>query len=157
MRLPLTAFTAAALAFAGAGESAAQTVYKLIDKDGKVTYVDTPPKDFPGQVIRVDIDPKANTATLPKMPPSAEGEAAKKAAAAAPDRVAEARGKLEAARKAYADARDNPGPDDVMRVGNVGGKTTRPVFSDEYQKRLDGLEKAVRDAEEELKRAEQAR
>ena len=47
------------------GVAAAQTtLYKLIDKNGKVTYVDTPPKNFDGQVIPVDIDTKRNSATI---------------------------------------------------------------------------------------------
>lgn len=159
MRIVLTALAAASLVLAAA-EVPAQTLYKLIDKDGKVTYVDKPPKDYEGKVIRVEIDPKANTATFPKAPARTEGESARKpaaAATAAQNRVREAREKLEAARKAYHDARENPGPNDVTRVGNVGGKSSRPVFSDDYQKRLEGLEQVVRDAEEELRRAESGR
>ena len=159
MRIPLPLLAAAAaLALAGA-DAGARTLYKLIDKNGKVTYVDTPPKDYDGQVIRVEIDPKANTATMPKYTPAPKEEAeARKPGTAAPGetRVAEARAKREAAQKAFANARDNPGPDDIQRIGNVGGGA-RPVPTEEYQKRLDRLEKAVKDAEEELKRAEQGR
>src|SRR6476646_9972855 len=57
-----------------AAQASAQTLYKLIDKDGKVTYSEKPPKDFPGKVIPMDIDPNRNTATLPK--PTKEDEAA---------------------------------------------------------------------------------
>ena len=47
------------------GMVAAQTtLYKLIDKNGKVTYSDSPPKNFDGQVIPVDIDTKRNSATI---------------------------------------------------------------------------------------------
>jgi len=42
--------------------AAQTTLYKLIDKNGKVTYSDSPPKNFDGQVIPVDIDTKRNTA-----------------------------------------------------------------------------------------------
>ena len=49
--------------------AAAQTLYKLIDKNGKVTYSEEPPKNFDGKVIRMDIDPNANRATLPKYEP----------------------------------------------------------------------------------------
>ena len=44
----------------------AQTLYKLIDKNGKVTYSEEKPKEYDGQVIQLNIDPNANTATLPK-------------------------------------------------------------------------------------------
>src|SRR5205085_12348761 len=54
----------AALVALAAIPLAAQTLYKLIDKNGKVTYVDTPPKNFDGQVIPVEIDTKRNSATI---------------------------------------------------------------------------------------------
>jgi hypothetical protein len=127
----------------------AQTLYKLIDKNGKVTYAEKPPKDFDGQVIRLDIDPKANTATLPKP----TGPLVDPARATSDDRVRVAKDKLEAAKKAYQNAVDNPGEGDVTFMGNKGGGT-RPQPSDEYAKRLATLEKAVKDAEEELKRAQ---
>jgi len=47
------------------GSAFAQTLYKLIDKNGKVTYSEEAPKNFDGKVIRIDIDPNANRATLP--------------------------------------------------------------------------------------------
>jgi hypothetical protein len=59
------------LAFAvTAPHAQTQTLYKLIAKDGKVTYSDSPPKNFDGQVIKVEIDPNANTATMPKYNPN---------------------------------------------------------------------------------------
>ena len=127
----------------------AQTLYKLIDKNGKVTYSEKPPKDFDGQVIRLDIDPKANTATLPKP----TGPLVDPARGKSDDRVSAAKDKLEAAKKAYQKAVDNPGEGDVTFMGNKGGGT-RPVQSEEYAKRLSALEQAVKDAEEELKRAQ---
>ena len=131
-----------------AGGASAQTLYKLIDRNGKVTYSEKPPKDFDGQVIRLDIDPKSNTATLPKP----TGPLVDPAVRATDDRVRAAKDKLEAAKKAYQDALDNPGEGDLTFMGNKGGGT-RPVQSEEYAKRLATLEKAVKDAEEELKRA----
>jgi hypothetical protein len=131
----------------------AQTLYKLVDKNGKVTYSETAPKpgDFDGTVTRIDVNPNANTATLPKY----EGRPAEPATnpgGRAPSRVA-AQEKLEAARKALADARDNPSAEDVTRVGTKGG-FTRPVESDGYKAKLEKLEADVKAAEEELKRAE---
>jgi hypothetical protein len=140
-----------ALGLAAAPGAHAQTLYKLIDKNGKITYAEKPPKDFDGKVIRLDIDPNANTATLPK--PSAQPAPGAAARAESEDRVKAARERLEAARKAYDQAVNSPGDGDVTFMGNKGGGT-RPVFTDAYAKRLAGLEQAVKDAEEELKRAQ---
>jgi hypothetical protein len=168
------------LAIAGmllAFPAAAQTLYKLIDKDGKVTYSEKPPKDFPGKVIQMDIDPNRNTATLPK--PTKEDEAAArrraveegKAVKRTPsgskkelgekgidsnDRLTEAQERLEAARAALKDAQDNPGPGDMTFIQNKGGGA-RPVPSEGYAKRLTNLETRVKIAEEDVKRAEDAR
>jgi hypothetical protein len=154
-RNQLVSLLATVAAMAWCGEAVAQTLYKLIDKDGKVTYSESPPKQFDGKVIRMDIDPKANTATLPK--PSAD---APKSTAGSPasgggggDKVQAAREKLDAARKALKDAQDNPREDEVQRVGNKGG-FTRPVPTEAYQQRLAALEEAVRKAEEELRDAQ---
>ena len=143
-----------------AGAASAQTLYKLIDKNGKVTYSESPPKEFDGKVIRMDIDPKANTATLPKPSATPREETPSEKILRRPtpptggaDKAQAARDKLEAAKKALKDAQDNPGEGDVQRVGNKGG-FTRPVPTDEYQKRLEALQEGVRKAEEELRVAE---
>lgn len=151
-----TALVVATLAALVSGAAAAQaTLYKLIDKNGKVTYVDTPPKNFDGQVIPVEIDTKRNSATI-TTPGTASGVKAideKQAAdARASERVKAAEAKLEAAKKALADARENPGEGEVNRVGTVGG-FTRPVPTPDYEKRLANLEEAVRVAEAELRQA----
>jgi hypothetical protein len=150
----------AALAVVFASDAAAQTLYKLIDKNGKVTYSEEQPKSFDGQVIRIDIDPNANTATLPKPPkppapkkgalPASDG---KSAAVSAQERVRAAREKVDAARRALQEARDNPGAEDVQFLGKVGGGS-RSVPSQAYEEKLARLEKAVVDAEEGLRRAE---
>ena len=125
-----------------------------------MTYSERPPKDFDGKVIRMDIDPKANTATLPTpaAAPRAETESEKIIRRPTPstgdgDKVQVAREKVEAAKKALQDARDNPKEGEVQRIGNVGGGT-RPVETEEYQKRLAGLEENVKKAEEELRLAQ---
>ena len=161
MKTRLFPLAFAVLAASLALPAAAQTFYKLIDKNGKVTYSESPPKDFDGRVIRVDVDPKANTATLPKAPPvqntppPAVRAAAKSAVVA--NRAEAARERLEAAQRALQDAIDNPKEGEVTRVGNMGAKGnsfTRPVPTEEYQKRLDALREDVRKAEEELRVAE---
>ena len=157
MRPPML-LACAALGAALACDAAAQTLYKLIDRNGKVTYSESPPKEFDGKVIRMDIDPKANTATLPKpgaARPETESEKVlrRPAPGGGGDRVQAAREKLEAARKALQDATDNPREGEVQRVGKVGGGT-RPVQSEDYRKRIAVLEENVRKAEEELRAAE---
>lgn len=160
------AFAIAAPLAAAALTASAQTLYKLIDKNGKVTYSEEKPKNFDGQVIQLDINPNANTATLPKAQGSpsstSKGEesrarpresARQKARNDAEARVSAAREKLEAARKALQDAKDNPGEDDVQLIGKKGGGA-RPVPTDAYVEKLAKLEQAVTAAEEELKRAE---
>jgi hypothetical protein len=140
------------VAFALAGlPAAAQTLYKLIDRNGKVTYSETAPKNFDGKVVRIDVDPNANTATLPKYQ-------AAPARGAAEARRSEARteglkDKLEASRAALAAAMSNPGEGDVQYIGNAGGGT-RQVPSESYQRRLADLERAVKEAEDELRRAQ---
>lgn len=152
----------AALAFlacaAGAG---AQTLYKLVDRNGKVTYSETAPKDFDGKVTPMNIDPNANTATLAKPAP-AEAAPAGKAQPPQPVGIKPrgpadfAREKAEKARRQYEQARDNPADSDYEFLGNVGGGTRR-VHTSEYKARLAALEQAMRKAEEEAKRAEGAR
>jgi|KBSSwiStaDraftv2_1062776.scaffolds.fasta_scaffold31717_3 exonuclease VII small subunit len=146
-----------ALAFAAALPAAAQTLYKLIDKNGKVTYSDTPPKDFDGKVVPMEVDPNRNRATLTN-PGDAQRALADKARAsnAADDELKRAQERLEAARRSLADARENPREGEVERVGNVGGGA-RPVPTEAYEKRLAALEEAVRSAEEEVRRAQKAR
>jgi len=155
----------AILALAFCVPASAQTLYKLIDKNGKVTYSETAPKFFDGQVIRIDIDPNANTMTMPKPPvatdksgepPSARAKSQKSEAGTkakeAPDPEL-AKERLEAAKSALADARDNPREGEITFIGKAGGGS-RPVFSEGYQQRIERLELAVKNAEEELKRAE---
>lgn len=148
---------AAALALLAASPSLyAQTLYKLIGKDGKVTYAEKPPKDFDGKVIRMDIDPKANTATLPEGSRLQERSEASKSAAARDDQLKAARARVDAARQALDDARAHPGEGDIARVGKKGGGT-RPVPTEDYQQRLAKLERDLKDAEDALLKLERGR
>jgi len=143
--------------------AAAQTVYKLIDKNGKVTYSESEPKNFDGKVIRIDIDPNANKANLGAPPPSDTGishEQAKAKGAARDSAKAQghaaqvdaAREKLKAAQDALADARDHPVEGtDIQYIGNKSGGT-RAQPTEAYQKRLEQLERAVTEAENELQK-----
>ena len=156
MKTTLLRFSlAAAVTLAVSPGVLAQTLYKLIDKNGKVTYSESPPKGFDGKVIRMDIDPNANTATMPKGSQLREEGAAAKSAST-DDAVRSARQRVENAKKALADARDNPGENDVARMGIKGGGT-RPIPTEDYQRRLEKLEKDVKDAEEDLQKAQRGR
>jgi len=144
-----------ALCSAGAG---AQTLYKLIDKNGKVTYSEEAPKNFDGKVIRLDIDPNANRATLPKFDKGAEPARPRRPGAAETAQQAaadvDALRKRVAERKAALDtAQNNPGEDDVQWVGNAGGGTRR-VPTPDYQRRIAALEQSLKEAEHELEQAE---
>ncbi len=115
--------------------AAAQTVYKLIDKNGKITYSEEQPKNFDGKVIRIDIDPNANKANLGAPPADTGGAAAARTKAKVQandaaqaqgraDKLEQARDKLKAAQEAYADAREHPVEGtDVQYVGNKSGGT----------------------------------
>jgi hypothetical protein len=147
--------------------ASAQTIYKLIHKDGKVTYSESEPKNFDGKVVPMNVNPDANTVSLPKPPQgaakgeppperNADGIRRAKRPDGAPssgDKVQDAKDRLEAARQALKEAQDNPGENDLTWIGNKAGGT-RPIPSEAYQKRLERLEADVRRAEEELKVAE---
>ncbi len=161
-RFPLLLAFATVLAL----PASAQTLYKLIDKNGKVTYAEKPPNGFDGKVIRMDIDPNANTAVLPK-PGTTGGEGgASRDSETLRKSVQDARrveDKVERARETVARAKanlqnliDNAKENDVMRMGKVGGGS-RPVLSEEYQARIAEAEAQVKVAEEELARIEGGR
>jgi len=138
--------------------ASAQTLYKLIDRNGKVTYSESKPKEFDGQVIRLDIDPNANTATLPKPTTQSPAEAARAAGVKnqAIVRLEGAQERLGRAKAALQDARDNPRESDFERIGKVGGGS-RPVPTEAYLARVSRLEDEVRQAEEALARVEKGR
>jgi len=147
-------------AMAVAFSAHAETLYKLIDKNGKVTYSEEKPKQFDGQVIRLDIDPNATTVTLPKPPQGGFGAAAAREkaspAAQAKVRLESAQDRLERAKAALQNAKDNPGPNDFEHLGKVGGGT-RPVASEAYLQRISALEQEVRNAEQVVRTLENSR
>jgi hypothetical protein len=155
MRYPRLVFAIGCFTAVVALPAAAQTMYKLIDKNGKVTYSESRPKEFEGTVVPVQIDRKANTMTMPRpsgasRPPA---EAMRSAPSTGASTAPSPREKLEAARKALQEAIDNPREEDIRRVGTKGG-FARPEPTEEYQQRLDALKENVRKAEEELRVAE---
>ncbi len=160
MKPVAAALAGAAVALALAAVAAkAETVYKLVDKKGRVTYASEPPRDFDGQVIRLEIkagpagapfDPKSSaTRPIPAPDTAKPGDAKANA-------LKEAEERLEAQRRRLQNARDNPGEGDIIRMGKVGGGT-RPEFSEAYKRRIAEIESAVKAAEEEVERARRAR
>jgi hypothetical protein len=153
MKTKLAAATLTLLAAASLA-AGAQTLYKLIDKNGKITYSNEKPKEYDGEVIPLTIDPNANTATLPKAAPGGLNNPA--ATAAAKNQAARMEGaqeRLTRARAALQEARDNPREGDFDRVGTTSG-FTRPVASEQYLQRLSHLEDEVRQAEDAVAKLE---
>ena len=188
-------FLAAAL---GAMPAAAQVLYKWVDESGKTQYSDRPPKNFKGEVTRIETE--VEKFTLPPSPPpaapasSAPAAAPAKTVAPAPaedlaakrratrarleGQLAKAREKVDAAKKALAQA-ENPEPEDRQVIqqragGGMHGMTARSnctvegtgknkvvmcptmVPTEEYRDKLARLEEDVRKAEDDLAAAEQA-
>lgn len=146
-----------AATLAGAQPSS-QTLWKVVDKNGKVTYFDKePPAGTEGTVTRIDMNLEANRAAAPKAP--AKGDGAKPAAAgtkraAAEADLAKAEARLEAARKSLAEGSEQTDAD-TQWLGNVKGGA-RPVATEEYTARVKRLEAAVKTAEADVERARQA-
>jgi hypothetical protein len=135
----------------------AQTVYKQVDKDGKVTYTDKPPsKEQAAQ--KVDIDTERNVAKPLGSKPvqakeSVDSQLKRRADtdAALEKKIQQARAKLELATEALARGRE-PQEEDWMTVGVQSGKPARHL-NEAYFERIKRLEEAVRQAEEELDNA----
>lgn len=51
--------------------AASQALYKLVGKDGRVTYSDRVPKGFDGEVTRIESDPSTNAVGGPAARPAA--------------------------------------------------------------------------------------
>jgi hypothetical protein len=137
-----------------------QVIWKLVDKKGKVTYVDKqPPKEFEGKVTRIEVDLNANTATLkgvgeaapPKVMRLTEPELKRVRADA---ELARARENLEAAKKAREDGKD-PTPEETQWLGKKGGGA-RPEPTEAYHARIKSLDQAVKEAQAEFDRAQKA-
>lgn len=152
-----------ALACAGAD---AQSLYKLVDRNGKVTYSDSVPKDFDGRVIPLRIDPGPDPSA---QSPGATGEGGgrgetpsgaiirrKPANDDAP--IEAARRRAQAARKAFEDARDNSTPADWVYVNpDRNPQGIRRFPRPEYEARLADLERKALLAEQELDKLERER
>ncbi len=164
----------------------AQTLYKLVDKAGKVSYADRVPKGFDGEVTPLAIDPAANANSPVRSAPAkteglprdhnSERREARTRLQLAFDRAA---ARLAAARKALADGAapnedeyqtiqqrfdarpDTAGPRaNCRRQSDANGRAIwvcpTIVPGEKYRDRQSALEDAVREAEAQLAEAETA-
>jgi hypothetical protein len=139
----------------------AQALYKYTDKDGKVTYSDKAPK--PGEKAElVKSDSNVNVMTAPSnkvdgVKQSLQDVNARAAARAAlRDKmkadVDAARSQLEQAKKALEDGREATPEERQIVVRKDGNSVLRKP---EYYNRIAALEAAVKQAEENLAKAEE--
>ena len=139
-----------------AADASAAVLYKLTDRQGRVTYSDSPPKDFAGSVQRMNIDTGEHVITLQEsavrsLRSQAENEEIirrRPDPAPGEERLRSARLKAAAARAALEAAQNNSTPDDW--IYSPGGRAPRP----EYEARLQQLEREALAAEEEARNAE---
>jgi len=103
--------------------AAAQVLYKLVDKNGQVTYSDREPKGYEGTVTRIEQD-TAPTAVPPSKPVEAKkressspgiAETRRSSREALDAKVRAAQAKVDAARKARDDG-ENPRADELQTV-----------------------------------------
>jgi hypothetical protein len=145
-------------------DAAAITLYKSTGADGRITYSDQPSRSFGRSVVPLDIDTTANQTQLaPRSSAVATRESEneriirRRPAVSADSAVVVAQRKLDVARGAFEDARNNPTAEDWIyfdRRTNPNGVRRGP--SPEYLARLDSLEAQVKAAEATLADAERA-
>jgi hypothetical protein len=123
-----------------AAPAAAQTMYRWTDAQGRVQYSDRPPKDFKGEVTKIEADVQPPMPTPVAKPPPARTEPAKPAEKADGDLnsrlratreklagdVERARERLDAAKKAR-EGDSGPGVDERQVVQQRFAKGTEPA------------------------------
>lgn len=141
------------------------TLYKHVDKDGKVTYTDKPPaKDASaakevGSTKALNMDKERNVIKAPPKSSDAPDKRgaenkARTAESAKEKEYEDARKAYEAARAAQ-DAGKDPKDDEWRTIGASKGAPAR-VPTEAYAERLKRLEAAVAAAEKRLRDAERA-
>jgi hypothetical protein len=123
-----------AMAVALAWPASAQTLYKLTDKEGRVTYSDKVPKGYDGTVVAIEPDTASNIVPSAKAgagapraaPASGIGEDRRKAREDLDKKLRAAQARVEAARKAKEEGGE-PLPDELQTVQH----RSRPLRSGE--------------------------
>ena len=164
--MPSTLFLLMALLCMATLQVDAQTLYKVVDKDGKVTYTDKPPKepDKKTTVKEVKVDLNANLTKLNNKDSSgreqkfadikARGDARIATREKLQANVESAEQALDKAKKSLEMGRAPLEGEGRIIVGKGGNSVQR---TPEYDKRIEGLEAAVKKAEAALKDASEKR
>ena len=135
----------AALVVCFAGNAGAAILYKLVDPFGNVTFTDTVPRGFQGNVTRLDIETGTNLIT---PTPSGEPVAAapieydtlvRRPAVSGEERLRDAARRVEDARIALANAQNNSLAEDWIYYPRNPTTGASRMPSPEYQARLDQL------------------
>jgi hypothetical protein len=159
----LNSVTTLVLFFLGlvvATQADAQTLYKYVDKDGKITYSDIPPKDGE-KASKVTVDKNVNLTKLNTKDASgkeqkfadikARGDARSALRDKLQGEIKTAETNLEKAKKALEDGRDPLEGETRIVVGKNSNSVQR---TPEYFARIEALEEAVKKAEARVKEAE---
>ena len=123
-----------ACALAVSGGAAAQVLYKWVDAQGRVQYSDKPPKDFKGEVTRIQSEEYAPPVLRPLPQPAAKGQDGKAdlntQRRAVRERlaadVARARDKRDAAKLALDEAQPTDDERQVIQQRVTKGGNTKP-------------------------------
>ena len=144
----------AVLLVCGAANAGAAVLYKLVDPYGAITFSDSVPRGFMGNVTRMDIDTGTNLIT-----PTPSGEPARALITYDPvvrtpvvsgeERLRDAARRVDDARMALADAQNNSRAEDWVYFGPGNPTGMRRAPRPEYQARLDQLASNVVVAEAE--------
>jgi hypothetical protein len=138
-------FVLAALLALCVADAGAAILYKLVDPYGSITFSDTVPRGFQGEVTRMDIDTGTNLITpTPSGAPVARAPIAydpvvRRPAITDEERLRTAAQRIEEARMALADAQNNSLAEDWVYLGPNNPLGMRRMPRPEYQARLDQL------------------
>ena len=138
-----------------AADAGAAILYKLVDPSGGITFSDSVPRGFQGDVTRLDIDTGTNLITpTPSGSPAARAPIAYEPVVPRPassdeDRLRVAAQRIEDARLALAEAQNNSLAEDWIYLGPNNPLGMRRMPRPEYQARLERLASNVVVAESE--------
>jgi len=132
-------------------DAGAAVLYKMVDPLGRITFADMVPQGFQGTVTRVVVDTETTSVPPERIPEilartPIDHESLVRRTTSGEERLKVAAQRVEAARVAYEDARDNSPATDWIYLGNPAG--TRRMPRPEYQERLARLEQEMIAAEQ---------
>ena len=122
-RTRIRALLLALAAVLAAPAGAQKILYKLIDRQGRVIYTDSVPKNFDGTVTRLESEPTSNVlpssrtgeSPPPASTPTGIGEDRRRAREDLGKKLRAAQDRVDAARKAKAEGND-PLPDELQTI-----------------------------------------